>query len=133
VLKYRASGPQFTEMFLASPDFDVATLTAICRSAGLPVVGRRTDLIDRITNVCREDRVLRWIMTHLTARNKGWLSLRLGTVSTLPTCSDPVVLAVGEGEQKWYGPMSHPGDALPTGTFALLSSLIGRYCLVLQL
>jgi hypothetical protein len=110
VLRYEAEGRIFTDLFLASPDFDVETLKNICRDLGLSITGNRTELIGRIAIASEGSVARRTIIQHLVSRKKGWVALKLGRISTLPDCLDPNDLVMSEGEQQWYGPISHPFD-----------------------
>jgi len=109
VLRFKAD--EFAPGFLASPDFDVATLKSICRDLNLSSTGKKTDLVDRIAPHCqRSDLARKSVMEHLVRRPKGWFSLKIGEVSTPPKFLDPTELVVGEGTQQWYGPLGDPVD-----------------------
>lgn len=112
VLRYEIEELGFTELFLASGDFDIATLRNICRTLHLPPSGKRTDLIHRITMASKGSAIVqRMIIQHLIGRKKSWATLKTGKDFILPDCLDPRDLVISAGEEQWYGPINYPPDS----------------------
>lgn len=111
VLRFDAKGQVFTEMFLASPDFDTPTLRNICRDLGLPVRGSKAEIIDRISAGWDNNAVIDAILQHLITRPKTWITYKSGPVPDWPSCADPAQIVSSEGESEWYGPLRCDQDA----------------------
>jgi len=113
VLRYRFEEEfPFVASFLGSPDFNTGTLQGICQELGLSYAGNKADLAQRIAETCeRSQQAQEMVMQHLIGRDKGWFSVKVGSINERPVFDDATGLLVAEGEPKWYGPVDYPPDS----------------------
>jgi len=111
VLRHDLQGYQFATQFLASTDFDVATLKQISRDLGMSPSGRKNELSDQIARAAAEQSSARAaVISRMIGRKKGWASIRAGRVTEFPSLADPQGLVIGRGDERWYGPIVCPVD-----------------------
>ena len=111
VLRYELTGRDFMSQFLASPDFDIDTLRGICATLGVGVHGRKTDLVHSITGCnAASPRLAEAVLGGLLARNRTWVSVKMGTVGGNPALADASDLVFGPGSSQWYGPLESALD-----------------------
>lgn len=99
-------------LFLSS-DFDISTIKRIYQDSGLaiPTGAQKGRLVDELAFKCEQSlHVRQKVIQNLLLRNHGWVTLKVGYLPRLPQLSDPLELVVSLGEEKWYGPVSHPID-----------------------
>jgi hypothetical protein len=101
----------FIESFLNSPDFTHETLNKISQELSLysrkaSVNAITVQLLRRINNEIVQRTITRWLI----AQKKRWCSIKLGKLTQAPKCAPVNELLFGQGEEKWYGPVSHPND-----------------------
>lgn len=113
VIRRREEGRFFTDNFLASPDFDVATLRRIARELSLRSSSDKRTLIDQIGYTSEHSRESQEIIIQqLVLRNKGWVAIKRGVpAGRLPKDLEPTDLVTTPGREDWYGPISSPEDS----------------------
>lgn len=113
VLRHKLDETLFAMQFLASGDFDIASLRAICAELDIPRANRKRDILNNIEHFLTLSNLEEYsqvILEKLTQRSKKWFTFRVGSINKFPKLRSPIEIVFLEGRPEWYGPYQVSDD-----------------------